>query len=612
MRLIKIARKYIISLLIGLFFCSVCAAQKPYLQIGVFIGRNNAEKTLLDIKTKTTLPSAIIVNDNLAEPHYYVVIMGFKHKADAIEEKRRIARLYQIKAVLKLSDTVNLYRWTKQPELEAIEVESAHERLEKALIDPEFMLDNWVGLPIAPETNKKKTYHLSLKDAILLTLRYNPNIQNEELDRITQRYDLRLAYNKFELQYALEGSVAYQKTTAQGITTPGNQNYIVSPSLNLETLLGTTFNVNINNNYDSFYTYNPVLSVELNQPLLRGFGSAINGAPLLNAIDNDAINKYRLNQNIISQITTVITQYHGVIANANNLISQKQQLKEAEKTFQTNKKKIEAGKLEPTGNIQQGYQVETIRGAMIDSENALKTSMQVLLQAIGLDPKMNIRVPSDVALNDIEIPNLKESIDYALSHNTDYITQVLRVKQDERAYKVQLNQQLWELNLQAGTTFGSPTGVVLGSSTSNPFDGRNVTSSINLKLKVPIHDLQRKSGLINAKITLEKDKIALAKAKRELITKVKNSIITIQARVRRYKLAKKQVALARQSFAIEQKKQSAGIATLIDVKTTQDQLLSSQRSLINAKIDYLDQIAQLNSILGTTLEKWGVKVRYTG
>ena len=81
--------------------------------------------------------------------------------------------------------------------------EDARARLHQATMNPEYMLDHWISLPLSPDASQSKVVKMSLNDAILLALRYNPNIQNSELDNIINRYQLRIAYNEFELQYAL-------------------------------------------------------------------------------------------------------------------------------------------------------------------------------------------------------------------------------------------------------------------------------------------------------------------------------------------------------------------------------------------------------------------------
>lgn len=506
-----------------------------------------------------------------------------------------------------------LYSWVDDPNAEAQRVEQAGKRLREAIANPEYMLKNWIELPISPESRKKTIQHLTIREAILLALRYNPNIQNAELDRIIQRYQLRLANNEFELQYALGASGVLQKSTFEGVGSDTTHSFLASPELNLKTKIGTTASVSIDNNVSTNNSYNPVLNLSITQPLLRGFGKAVNESKLLDAIDKEWLNKLGLQQSVIDQITQVITAYRALILSGNNLQNQRLQLDEARKSYRINEKKIAAGQLEPTGNIQQSYQIESLSLMVEQGENDFKIASQELLQMIGLDPDLHISVPSDVTIKEIVVPDLQKSIDIALDHNTQYLAQKMALRADERAYTVAKNQQLWQLDL-AGTVQGGAVNDVTGTNTgiNSIYNGNNVTESARITLTIPLNDIGRRSQLINAKVQLEKDRINLIATKRALITNVTNTINNIQSLAKRYELAQKQVKLAEQSYALEKKKQQAGISSALDVNNTQNQLIQAQSGLIGAKIAYLNQLSTLQRILGTTLDYWQIKLRYGG
>ena len=145
---------------------------------------------------------------------------------------------------------------------------------------------------------------------------------------------------------------------------------------------------------------------------------------------------------------------------------------------------------------------------------------------------------------------------------------------------------------------------------SGIYNGQNHTESAQVTLTVPLHDLSQRSQLINAKVKLEKDRLNLIALKRALITTITNAINNIKSLAKRYELAKKQVQLAEQSYSLEKKKQQAGISSSLDVSNTQNQLIQAQAGLINAKIAYLNQLSDLQRLLGTTLETWKIQLRY--
>ncbi|MGL5742261.1 MAG: TolC family protein [Legionella sp.] len=494
-----------------------------------------------------------------------------------------------------------------------LQIKQAEERLQQAIENPEFMLDHWIELPTSPAARNKTQHHLSLREAILLALRYNANIQNAELDRILQRYQLRLAHNEFELQYALGASGAIQNSKFNGVGSATSRSVIASPEFNLRTKLGTEANLSIDNNVSENNNYNPTLNFSLTQPLLRGFGRGVNEAALLDAEDNEWLNKLNLQQSVADQITQVITAYRALILSGNNLQNQRLQLKEAKKSYDTNEKKIKAGQLEPTGNIQQSYQIESLSLMVEQAENDFQIASQDLLQTIGLDPEMHISVPSDVVLEKLIVPDLHYSIEQALNHNTAYLAQKMALRADERAYKVAKNQQLWQLDVSGNVQGGLVNDVTANRGGGGSiYDGNNITEAARLTLTVPLHDISRRSQLINAKIRLEKDRLNLLATQRALITNVTNTINNINSLAKRYQLALKQVKLAEQSYNLEKKKQQAGIASALDVNNTQNQLIQAQSGLIGAKIAYLNQISNLQRTLGTTLDHWQIKLRYGG
>ena len=526
---------------------------------------------------------------------------------------RAVLFIYMV-CTMGITWATELYRWVDDPAAEMQRMNTAEGRLEDAIKQPEYMLHHWVNLPTSPTSHSRKVLHLSLREAILLSLRYNPNIQNAELDRIVQRYQLRLAHNEFELQYALAGTALIQQSRYSGVGNTTDHRFLATPELGLKTKYGTELSLDMDNHVAPIGNYNPLLNLTLTQPLLRGFGLSANEAGLLDAIDQEWLNKLNLKQSVMDQVTQVIVAYRALILSGNNLQNQKRQLQEANKSYEINEKKIAAGQLEPTANVQQSYQMESLSLMVEQGENDFKTTAQNLLETIGLDPDMRLAVPSDVRLEKIIVPNVGESIVQAENHNAQYLALKMALRADERAYAVAKNQQLWQLdataNVQAGVMTGVDSPSVNNTGLRGIYNGNNVNESAGVTLTIPLHDISRRNQLISAKVRLEKDRLNLIAARRALITMIKNTTSTIQSQAKRYELAQRQVNLAEKSYELEKKKQQAGIASALDVSYTQNQLIQAQMGLIGAKIAYLNQLSALQRVLGTTLDEWQIKLRY--
>lgn len=492
----------------------------------------------------------------------------------------------------------------------AIAATQAEMRLQQSIVNPEYLLTHWINLPVSPKTSTSKVQHLTLTEAILLALRYNSNIQSAELERIIQRYHLRLAQNEFELQYALAGSAAAERSKFSGVGTSNSYSALAAPEINLRTKWGTQLSLDVENNVSNYNSYTPVLNFTIKQSLLRGFGKDVNEVNLLNAKDQEWLNQLSMQYIVSNQVTQVILAYRTLILSGNNLENQKMHLQEAQDVYKINIKKIAAGQLESSANVQQLYQIESLKLMVEQAENEFKTATYNLLQVIGLDPKINLSVPSDVQLNKLAIPDVQQAITTALQHNNEFLAQKMLLHADERAYIVAKNEQLWDLSITGNVQSGKVMDVGGAQGFRGIYNGQNITETAQITLTIPINDINRRSQLVQAKIKLEQDRLNIITAKRSLETNITNIITNIKSLAKQYQFAQKQVKLATQAYALEKKKLAAGIASALDVNSTQNQLIQAQAGLINAKIAYLNQLSTLQLIVGTTLDNWCIKLRY--
>ena len=129
---------------------------------------------------------------------------------------------------------------------------------------------------------------LTLNDAILLAIRFNPQVQNAQIQRISDKFALKVAENNFELQYALTGDAEndYSKVTNLSSTTNTAQ---LTPGVSKNGVYGTQYNLQMNNTVTDG-VYNPGINLAITQPLMRGFGKDVATASLYTAKENEKIN----------------------------------------------------------------------------------------------------------------------------------------------------------------------------------------------------------------------------------------------------------------------------------------------------------------------------------
>lgn len=501
-------------------------------------------------------------------------------------------------------------QWLKNPQAEKQRLRQSRRELYRAYEQPEVVLREPVHMPVAPDKQTQRTIDMSLRDAILLLLRYNPSVQNQELDRITARYGLRVAQNEFELQYALRGNLNFSRSKTSGIRLASTETANLTPEVSLKTALGTQFNLSLSNDFDLPSRHNPVANFSVSQPLLRGFGPEVVQRSLNDTYDNEVIAQLSFKQNLIGAIVQVINDYRTLISANNRILTARTSLKDAIKTFEANKAKIEAGQLEPSSNVQQEAQIEQLRLSLENTINNAGTTQQTLLLSMGLDPTMNIRVPDDVDISNVKPLNKKEAVTYALKHNIQYQNALIQFRKAQRSLRVSEESLRWQLDLNASASVGSGGGIGGDSGFDSLVNGRNQNQSIGLSLQVPINDIPSRANVINAKVALEKARVNLAATRRALIQNVTNEVRNITSFRQQVEIAKKSLVLAQRSYDLEKQKRLAGISASIDVTTTQDRLIAAKIALVDTKIAYLNSITLLRATLATTFDDWGLELRY--
>lgn len=454
---------------------------------------------------------------------------------------------------------------------------------------------------------------LSLQEAIFLALRYNPGVRNGEIQRVVDKYNLRVAQYQFELQYALTANANYTNTTSGGARSESNK-FDIAPAFKYETPVGTKISLLLNNTLNhtasaSTY-YNPLATFVITQPLLRGAGQAVTLAPLYNAIDAEAIACLNLRNTIIGTITQVINQYTAVVQAENTLKSQELALATSLATVKQYMVQIKAGQSAPADIVQFQADAANQRLQVEASQIALEQARLSLLATLGLDPNSPFKVTDDVTMNDKDLPDLPHSIDLTLKNDIAYQTLKLTLREDQRALYVARDSQRPELDATVTQTFGGGTGGFPNSGLDSFTNGQNKSTNATLSLTVPINDVTLHQQLVNAKVAVEQQEIAVAAQKRLVIANAINAYNTLISQREQITQAKQALVLADLNLKNATIRLQYGRSTPFEVGTLQTALTNAQISLINTDVAYINALAAFEQTLGITLDRWCVQIRY--
>ncbi len=457
-------------------------------------------------------------------------------------------------------------------------------------------------LPV-PRPGKMPLKRISLKEAILLALRNNPDVRSSELTRISDKYALEVAHNAFEPQYTLTAQATY----AQGV----DPTYSIDPNIKLKSTGGTSITLGYTNPFNGS---SGVGTLTVEQPLIRGYGY-VNRIPYDNAIDKEVTARLNFKNDIITDVLSVITSYRTLVSDYNQLKITRNTLKSAKETVKQYELRYKAGKVSKSDLIQQQAALEPTRQSYVEQQNTLKQNYQSFLSTLGLVPTANLQIDPHLSTRLEKVPNKEEAIRIALAHNIAYRSAIINLRATERAVISARDARKIKLDATAVTTFGYTLSGGGGGGAGIPGFGPIRTTAekgttVTLDLDVPIDKIGAKADLVNARIGVETAKLALEQQKEDLVRDVINQLIALDNDQQQIKIGEEAVELKRKTLDAARIKLKYGKTTVFEYTTLRDELLVQENSLVTDRISFLNNLTKLYQTLGLTLHRWDITLTY--
>ncbi|WP_036767995.1 TolC family protein [Photorhabdus australis] len=443
------------------------------------------------------------------------------------------------------------------------------------------------------EETLREVIGLSLSDAIWLGLRNNYAIRSVYLDRIAQKFDLRVAEDRFTPKLQLSGRYVVGKNQDSNFSKTN-----LSPNATLLTPLGTRFTLSWtreNNKLGINNIHNDGASITVIQPLLRGAGTDVNNAPILLAKLQEQTHRLNLKATISGSITQIILAYHALLR------AQKQQslsiasLKRMQKLVAINKELIDAGRMAQTDIVQTQADLAMQALSAKEAENNVHTTKLALLKLLALNLKTPIYATDTLKGTHVSL-NIEQSFTKAQAQQPGYLIQLLSARVADIQLLQARNNRLWDLSLVGGAS----------QYRSSSSETRNWENYVGIQLDIPIGDMTQKQAEVQARVNVQKQALHLEEAKINLEQTVINAVRDTESRWQEYQLAIKASSLSQKKLEIEQEKLQAGRSSNFQVLSFETDLRNAENALLNTLIQYLNSQAELDQILGTTLESWEI------
>lgn len=427
------------------------------------------------------------------------------------------------------------------------------------------------------------TVALKLSDIVVLALQNNRTIKNSYLERIAQRQDLEVAEDKFAPDFipTLSMSVASSESSATTTTNEAGLEAKMKIPTGGELSFGFAGNA-----------LTPKIS--FNQPLLRGGGVDVNRASIKTARLTEKSNVLGLKSTLTNTITDAILAYRNLLRAQEQLKIEQLSLKSAQEILEINQALIAAGRLAPVEIIQSQTAIANRQVSLVAAQNNLQSTKLALLQVLDIDQNTNIvaaEVPkaSPVTLDENKLRQL------ALLNQPEYL-------------QAQLNQDIAKLNLLEAE---NNRRWDLGLNISYDNTGDNATPDVRAGLI-----FSKTLGDLTVEQTFQRSRVNLLQTQNNLNEERESLDIQVTDGIRDVNLSFKQVELAGQAresserqLEIEREKQRLGRGSgVFEIVSLENSLVEARNAELNATIEYLNALTNLDKTVGTTLNTWQITI----
>lgn len=450
---------------------------------------------------------------------------------------------------------------------------------------------------------------LTLPELLNLTLAGNRDLQNRRLDRLVERQQLAEAEQRFDPRLTPILGVSSSFREDRGEANPGdgllNQGGTESDlegqirlDLDWATRLGSRLTVGVDP------LASQPLEFRLSQPLARGFGSAINEAPVNQARLEEDRNQLALRRTLIDTLTTSIAGYTNLISAQTQVDIQSQAQARRQRQLEILQALVAAGRRAPIDLFDTERSLADAQRRLVDAQNQLLQANNALLNLIGTDRVLTFVVdPGDIdqlfllAQERAARYQTTDLVPIALAQRPDYQQSQLQRQQLELERQLAVDQQRWQVDAIVDGNLGDGSRTELG-----------------LVARRTLNDPQLETGQVTSQVRLQQQDNTLTQQQDQIRNDVTTRLGDVAANQQAVAAAERATQNARRQLQAnqEQYRLGRGNVTLFQIIAQEEDLVSAQTNELESRIAFLNSVAQLEQTVGITLAVWADQLDWTG
>lgn len=402
--------------------------------------------------------------------------------------------------------------------------------------------------------------------------------------------------------------------------------------------LGGTFQASYYNNSENVFNnrnlFNPfsnaVMQFTVTQPLMRGFGTAINRRFIEIAKNDEKITDLSFRQQLINTIFGISRLYYDLAALQQDLHVKRQTLAAAAALYKDTKAQVDEGTVAPVEVIRAEAEVSGAEQDMVNAQG-LADEEEVILKSVltkrGSEEESirgahiitteNLTVPAT-----FNVPELNELIASANQHRPDLLQTGLEIRNSDIQLRATRNALLPQLDVVGTYASAGVTGNLSGSTAIDPnliggysnllaqlFSKKYPTYSVGIQLNLPVRNRVAQADMARDLILRKEIEVRRQQLVNQARLEVEDALVALKRTRAAYDAAVRTRILQEKSLDIEMARYNAGVDTAFFVIQYQSYLAQARSTEVASQSDYFKAKATLDRALGTTLENNGISVK---
>ena len=395
---------------------------------------------------------------------------------------------------------------------------------------------------------------------------------------------------------------------------------------------GTQLSVGYNNaretlnssrtSYSPFTTSN--LGFTVTQPLLRGFGLAVNRRFIRIAKNERRIADLLLRQQLIATVYGVVRLYTDLVALYEDVSVKEGTLASAQKLYDDTKARVDEGTQAPIELTRANAQVSGIRQDLINARGLLEEQEAIVKNVITRRSSNDVDVLNAriIPTDSIEVPEkdeirpIQDLLAQAFSQRPDLAQAGIQIDNTQISLEGSRNNLLPEIDLvgvaQNNALAGEPNPLAAtadptfvggyGSALEQLATRKYPTYGIGLNFTLPLRNRIAQADVARDEIQLRQSQIRMEQFRKQAQLEVQDALVAMRRARASYEAALQSQALQQESLEAEQAKFDVGASTSFFIIEYQSYLAQARSTVVVAKSAYLKARAALERAVGSILE----------